>query len=836
MPRIAYAGFVLLLVLNTCVHGFSQEFQSSANALGITVTNALDAYLGSGCSSADINGDGLDDITFLSKSEGIRSFLQTEAGFIELSMPDIPGDIKQASWVDFDNDGDNDLFITGLFGSNAFFVNNGAMDLVQATAAAGFNFAPNQIIFGHSWGDYDRDGWLDVYVCSYHQNTYENHLFRNNQDGTFTDVTSAAGAGGGFRTSFQSSWIDVNNDLWPDLYIINDRWDGNVYLENNGDGTFTDKSIETGLGVSMDSMSSSFGDFDRDGDFDVYITNGPQGNALLVAHENTYTDEAVSRGVAVHTHGWGGLWIDTRNAGLQDLHVATSYHIDDYEKLFVLQEDGNFVNFTNSGATESNLKAYSNTKGDFNNDGYYDILLTTMVNTSYRIYLNEGGAMNSLQIQLQGTVSNKQGIGSYVTCYTGGQPQYFYTACGGNYLAQESNKLIIGTGTHAQADSVIVTWPSGWTDRWYNLPCNSLNNLQEGSTAVAVITPSSNEPLCPGESILLSIGNWETVTWSDGSGEPTLEVSEAGVYSAEVVNQWGFGDSASITITQGVMPTLEANFGHPLCAASSDGWIDAVTDAPFMEITGGEFSGLGAGLYTVTATSPDGCERQEEILLIAPDSIMAVHDTTWVCFAHTTQAELSVSGGTGALSIDWNDADPVNLPAGTFPFEISDEAGCMTGGEYIVMEYDELTVSSEVTQAMNGDNGMIQLSVSGGLPPYEVIWNTGDVGEILDQAGQGLYNAVINDAFGCTVNTEVSVIDLHVDDPVSYSWIRTSDGWQISGNVILTYQIADAAGRLVAQHNSVVQSVAVSGLTPGYYILRAATEHGVNTLAFTIIP
>jgi hypothetical protein len=833
MQRIASAGLALLLSLSSCENGFSQEFQSSASALGIAVMNGLDSYLGSGCSSADIDGDGKDDITFLSKTEGIRSFIQAETGFTELSLPDVPGDIKQASWVDFDNDGDNDLFITGMFGSSAFFVNTGAINLVQVTTNAGFNFAPNQALFGHSWGDYDRDGWLDVYVCSYHQNTFENHLFHNNQDGTFADVTSAAGAGGGFRTSFQSSWIDVNHDLWPDLYIINDRWDGNVYLENNGDGTFTDKSLETGLGVLMDSMSSSFSDFDRDGDFDVYITNGPQGNALLVAHENTFTDEAISRGVAINTHGWGGLWIDTRNVGMQDLHVATSYHIDDHEKLLVLQEDGTFVNVSNSGATESNLKAYSNTKGDFNHDGYYDILLTTLMNTSYRIYMNEGGAMNSLQIQLEGTASNKQGIGSYVTCYSGGQPQHFYTACGGNYLAQESNKLIIGTGTHTQADSVIVTWTSGWTDRWYNLPCNALHQLQEGSTAVAVIIPSSTGPLCPGETIFLSIGNWQTVTWSDGSEENTLEVTEAGMYSAEVTNQWGFTDSASITITEGLMPLLETDFGHPLCAASSDGWIDAITDAPSISITGGEFSGLGPGIYTVTATSSDGCDLHETIMLIAPDSIIAVHDTSWVCFSQTAQAELALSGGTGMLNMEWNGADPVNLPAGTFPFAITDEAGCVTSGEYVVMEYDELTVSSEVTQAMNGENGMIQLNVSGGLPPYEVLWNTGDTGEILIQAGQGTYNAVITDAFGCTANTEVSVIDLHAEDPVSFDWIRTSDGWQLSGDVIQYYQIADASGRLVAQHHAAVKTIPVSELSPGYYILRAATEHGVNTLAFT---
>ena len=170
----------------------------------------------------------------------------------------------------------------------------------------------------------------------------ENELYHNNGDGTFTETTEFAGVGNGFQQSFQSTFIDINNDGFQDLHVINDRVEmHNAFYINNGDGTFSNKANLMGVDIGIYAMSSSFGDFDRDGDMDLYVTNGSDGNVLF---ENQFLgpngipmfiDVTLMNGVG-NTRGWAAEWIDFDN-DILDLFVASGINLySDYPEFWII--------------------------------------------------------------------------------------------------------------------------------------------------------------------------------------------------------------------------------------------------------------------------------------------------------------------------------------------------------------------------------------------------------------------------------------------------------------------------------------------------------------------
>ena len=187
---------------------------------------------------------------------------------------------KQILWGDYDNDGDPDLFISVYESPSVLMRNDGDLQFTDVSVDAGIPQIIGHKSFGASWGDYDQDGFIDLYITNYNVSTddvlVENVLLHNEGDGSFTNQTSSAGVGNGLRQSFGAIWFDYDKNGSLDLYVINDKAIFcNTLYRNAGDGTFDDVSSQTNTDIAISAMSATAGDFDNDGWIDLYITNGP---------------------------------------------------------------------------------------------------------------------------------------------------------------------------------------------------------------------------------------------------------------------------------------------------------------------------------------------------------------------------------------------------------------------------------------------------------------------------------------------------------------------------------------------------------------------------------
>ncbi|NQX78134.1 FG-GAP-like repeat-containing protein [Gilvibacter sp.] len=485
---------------------FSQAqvlFDQVADDLGIEVTSNID--LGSGVSFCDFNGDGWDDLTFATQ-EGIqvRFFENTGGGFNEVFLIDDTPlyTNKQVIWVDIDNDGDKDFFTANAEFPNVLY-ENVAGELVDITAESGLPTV-SRMTQSRNWGDYAKDGYLDLFLSSRDPDQIiSNQLFRNNGDNTFTDVTLSSGIGEVSELTFQGTFFDYNNDGHLDLYLINDRaFTRNILYRNNGDGTFSDVSVESGADYRMDAMSVALEDYDADGYIDVYITNvfAPSGetvgNVLMKNNgDGTFSNQAVAAEVRFDTWSWGANWTDADNDGFLDLYVSGASPVNtatlNAAALYVNDGDGTFTEENENGFEEDLANSFGNALGDFNNDGYQDIVVTNHFGHLSYLWENQSYSLtanNYIALKMQGVASNRDGAGARIVIMSGGQKQDRVVALGESYLSQNSNTEIIGLGNQG-LDYVQVIWPSGTVDYYDDITPNQRLTLIEGVGYLSANTP-----------------------------------------------------------------------------------------------------------------------------------------------------------------------------------------------------------------------------------------------------------------------------------------------------------------------------------------------------------
>ena len=425
---------------------------------------------------------------------------------------------------DYNNDGQLDLYVTN-YGTNRLYRNNGDGTFTEVAESAGVT--EPRWSTSCAFADYDRDGNLDLYVVNYivfdiNENPWcglrekgiraycepdnfiaqSDTLYRNNGDGTFTDVTKTAGIYNTTGKGLGVVWGDYNNDGAADIYVANDSTE-NLFYRNNGDGTFEEVGFMVGValsenGAAENGMGTTFGDWNNDGWFDLTVTNYAQQTNTLYHNDadGFFTDATTTTKTAQRTYpylGWATAFIDYDNDGYQDLFVANG-HL--HENLAELGQEGTygqrnllFRNNSNGTFTEISetlgpgMKLTDVSRGatfaDYDLDGDIDIVVTNS-NTAPRLLRNDGGnRKNWLQIRLTATNGSTDAIGARVKITTGTLTQTREVRSGDGYLSQQDLTLHFGIGDSEQVDSIEVQWQSGAKQLIGSVPANQVLSLEE---------------------------------------------------------------------------------------------------------------------------------------------------------------------------------------------------------------------------------------------------------------------------------------------------------------------------------------------------------------------
>lgn len=480
--------YVILILFSINLLSAQVAFEESAQQLGISI-NCEYTFLGNGITFFDYDNDGLDDITVATAlGDPIYFYKNINGNFVSqtLNISNNNARNKQVNWVDIDNDGDNDLFITSDESGNRLFENLGNMIMSEITSTSGM-LTDNFPYYGASWGDYNNDGFLDVFI-SIRDPFIPNILYRNNGDKTFTLANVEAGLLTDGYMSFCSAFIDYDNDGDQDIYVSNDKYaNPNLMYRNNGDGTFTEVGNITGTDVSIDAMSVTVEDFNYDGWLDIYITNDPSNNILFVNNgDGTFTDMAQSYQVTFNSSSWGAVFLDADNDKDLDLYVSGEGNgtVSPFlSSAFYENINSSFFQLNNNAVPGDFAYNYGNATGDVDNDGYPEIVVNNIDHENIFLWKNTTNTSNNwLKVKLEGTTSNRNGIGSFIEISINANKQYRYTCLGEGYLSQNSATEQFGLGTETIVDYVKVKWLSGIEDIFYNVSPNQTMNIIEGSS------------------------------------------------------------------------------------------------------------------------------------------------------------------------------------------------------------------------------------------------------------------------------------------------------------------------------------------------------------------
>jgi hypothetical protein len=473
--------------------------------------------MGGGVALLDYNNDGLLDI-FLVNSGKLTSPMQTPENFgrheplywnrlfrqnRDGSFTDVTaaaglsnaGDGNYGMGVavgDYDNDGYADLYVTS-YGKNILYHNNGDGTFTDVTAKAG--------VAGGGWSvsagffDYDNDGKLDLFVtrymdwdvkhsktCGGEWHTYcppeefpatTNILYHNNGDGTFTDVSPQSGIAAKKGRALGVAFADYDEDGFTDIFVANDGMQQYLF-RNNGNGTFTERGLEAGAALSEDGrrlsgMGVVFQDYDNDGKPDVIVTELPREIYGVYRNEGggSFSYRSLETGLGMlssGSSGWGVGLEDFDNDGWKDLFVAQGHVLDNVEQidpslryrempLFAMNQHGRFEKADASVSLP--LVARGAAFGDLNNDGWQDVVMTVLGGRP-QVFLNRGGKQHWLTVNLRGTRSNRDGLGARVR--VNGQTRVATTA--GSYLSASDKRVHFGLGK-AETAKVEILWPSG---------------------------------------------------------------------------------------------------------------------------------------------------------------------------------------------------------------------------------------------------------------------------------------------------------------------------------------------------------------------------------------
>lgn len=519
-------------------------------------TSQLPEDMGSGVAWFDYNNDGWDDLFILNYASPLKNETKKELAILgesKLYQNNKDGtfsDISSQSGLDlevrgmgvaagdFDNDGLTDLFITA-YGKNRLYRNTGKGKFMNVTGQAGVG-EKEGFWAGATWSDYDRDGDLDLYITGYvkyrainlseeelaaeeppsiNPSSFDpvgNLLYQNNGDGTFTEVSRPAGVQNKAGRSLSATWIDLNKDQWPDLYVANDVSDNVLYL-NNKNGTFVDVSHLAHVADYRGAMGIASGDWDNDQDADLFITHWiAQENALYTNDFNDtlqtgassvlrFTDDSANHGLgqsSLDYIGWATSFVDFDLDGRLDLFIINGSTIQYPENPMRLHPMNDQI-FWNAGR-EQGFYEVSKESGpyfakkfvgrggalsDYDRDGDQDLFIVNHNGPGILLKNENRLGNNWFAIKLEGRESNRSAYGAQIRLVSSGMTQFREVGSQSSYLSQNSSIQHFGLGDKAIIDTLSIAWPSGIKDVYLDVQPNAIVTVSEGEADLKTHTP-----------------------------------------------------------------------------------------------------------------------------------------------------------------------------------------------------------------------------------------------------------------------------------------------------------------------------------------------------------
>lgn len=431
--------------------------------------------------------------------------------------------------ADFDNDGWQDIYVTG-YGSSVLYRNKGNCKFEDVTTQAGV--AVDGYPTGAAWGDFDRDGLVDLFVPRYTHIDVKQYgpndpwctflgikvfcgpwgfggetdlLFHNKGNGQFEDVSKKAGVSNDeHRHGMQGIWSGFENDGWPDLYVTNDRG-GNYFYHNKRDGTFEETGVISGTSFNraageMGSMGVAAADFLHNGTLGIFVTNFQQESDVLFRNlgDLGFEDISTPSGIRQATFpyvGWGTGFVDFTNSGWDDLLVANGHiypQIDEGHQgytylqpllLFHNNRDGTFRDVARLTSLDKlPLESRRGVAfGDINNDGRPDVLILNIGEPPTLLLNCSRNESHAVLLSLIGTKSNRSAIGARVTVTAGDLKQMKEVRSGESYLSQNDLRQHFGLGSHTTIDSLDINWPSGAKQSLHGIAADFIYTIEEGT-------------------------------------------------------------------------------------------------------------------------------------------------------------------------------------------------------------------------------------------------------------------------------------------------------------------------------------------------------------------
>jgi hypothetical protein len=620
MQHVYKLSSLLLLLFWTTV-GFAQiSFSDSTHLLSQT-----DFSSGVAVAVVDMNNDGLDDIVRLEDAQNLNiEYQQADGSFVNFSWGQISESNEWAIWIaDVDNDGKNDILAAGSYNQTK---------LLKQIAPDNFEMqmlpGPNHFAQGSNAADINNDGYIDIFSC---HDDAESRIWANDRNGNFRmaddwiDMRTTPNSDN--SGNYGSIWTDFDNDGDIDLYIakcrlgVNSQTDPrriNALFVNDGRGNYTEMAEEYGLKFGYQSWTSDFQDIDNDGDLDCFITNHDY-SVQLLENDGTghFTDISSQAGLNFSGFILQGLLRDFDNDGYVDILTSG------VEKYFHNNGDKTFTE-VDSPFGMNELKSIA--LGDLNHDGFVDVYGThhnsynNPTNQDDDVWLNDGNDNHFLVITLSGKTSNQNGVGAKLELYGPWGIQTREVRSGESYGIMNSFKQHFGLSTETVADSLIVKWPSGSVDVFYDLSADQFLTLEENSGCTAaqpqIETPTANF-FCPDSEYELNASGGSFYVWSTGDTIEVLALESAGIYN--VTNHEGncavASDYVIIEAEPDLSPLLELDGFSTICDGEAVMLI--ASESPnYLWSTGDTTQSImveAAGIYSVSSLGDCGEYPSEAI-------------------------------------------------------------------------------------------------------------------------------------------------------------------------------------------------------------------------------